>query len=720
MYPNRKLMKMMFKPMLFLFLITLTCLSCNNEELFVEPTAQVVDPDTTTDPEDPAEDTDTTPVESNTPCTFSLAETVANSTVIINCIMDLEGQTVTLPANVTLVYDGGDIINGTLIFSENSVISGELLNSSLTLGGSNPLLKDPSFTFIPERWEIVEGEVPQDIAFRNTTIVNDILVKVKTLGVTSFKLDNIDAYFYGNEKWRGGIEIPSNMNFQMTDNTHLRVHLTSSFRSLIFIGEKENITISGGYLHGNRNLPGFDPYVSAGGNLIVLKTGINITMENIHLSNSANDGINIESMKHAYEANYVPSQNILINNCTFDSNRRNNLSITDGLDMLVENCTFLNAGIDMQYSTGSAPRFAIDLEPHVQDINRPLQHLERVTLRNNVERGSVAGGIVFADGDNYIFEGNDFQNGASLVGAANVQIINNTIGEGGISLGDDPGSWYTMMRNENNVVAGNTITGKGNGTGIGINAVNKGLKIYDNHIINMGVGILMRALKDSHIYNNTIESSGANDDGINAMFFVDNVVIENNTVKVNDFPVNFIFVNHDLDQQDYSFTFNNNIFESKSFGFFNNTYGLTFTNNTMNSGLRLANTNKTLIKSNVIKADRPFTMELSGNDIDNLQIIDNTLENIDIQGQGSGITGNISSVNNKNIVIDSNRFSTKGYNSGIDLTGFHGVLVKNNTGYVELRPLIKYSGNNSIFTNNVTLGQNVPVNDISGNNNTIN
>ena len=194
----------------------------------------------------------------------------------------------------------------------------------------------------------------------------------------------------------------------------LKLICASTGADLIFMasdslsGDKENIKVSGGNLHGNRNTPGFDISYAAHGSrsLIIVKTGVNITFENINLVNSAQDGINIESMRHAYEADYIPSRNILITGCTFDSNRRNNLSITDGLDMVVENCIFLNAGIDMEHSKGIAPQFGIDLEPHIQDEDKPLQHLERVILRNNVERGSAKGSIVFADGDYYTFENN--------------------------------------------------------------------------------------------------------------------------------------------------------------------------------------------------------------------------------------------------------------------------------------------------------------------------
>jgi hypothetical protein len=697
----------------------ISAMSCNTEELFIEPVGEEVI--NLEDEEDVLEEEEQAEEDASLPCDFDLNTIAPNSTIRINCIMDLDGATISVPANVSILYEGGDIINGTLNFSDNTIISGELLNSTLTLSGSNPQLKDPVFNFIPPRWDIVEGEVPQDVANRNTLIINEILIKVKAMGASNFKLDKLDAYFYGDLKHRGGIEIPSNMNFEMTDKTHLRAHVTAGFRSLIFLGEKENIVISGGNLHGNRNIPGFDPYVSGGQSLIVLKTGINVTMENIHLSNSANDGINIESMKHAYEVDYVPTRNILINGCTFDSNRRNNLSITDGLDMVVENCTFLNAGIDMQYSTGSAPRYAIDLEPHIKDIDKPLQHLEHVTLRNNVERGSVAGGIVFADGDYYVFENNDFEGGAHIVGAANVQIINNKIGKRGITHGDDPGGWYTMMRNENNVVAGNTITGEGNGGGIGINAVNKGLEIYDNHIIDMGVGILIRGLRDSHIYNNLIESNGLNDDGINGLFFIDNVLIEDNVIKVKDFAFYFDGVNSYTDYENYSFTIKNNIIETEFISFFSNVGGLNFIENNLNSGLRLTNCQNTMITNNSITASKPFSIELTGNETDNLSIIGNVIENDDNAGLGHGISGQITSSENKNIEISSNQFSNKGSNSGIAIQGFHGITVKDNSGFIEARPLIKYKGNNSVFTNNIRLNEGSEIeNEIEGTNNTIN
>lgn len=57
-----------------------------------------------------------------------------------------------------------------------------------------------------------------------------------------------------------------------------------------------------------------------------------------------------------------PSKNITISDCVFDSNRRSNRSITCGYDIIIKNNSFLNAGIDMPNSEGSAPKMGVDVE----------------------------------------------------------------------------------------------------------------------------------------------------------------------------------------------------------------------------------------------------------------------------------------------------------------------------------------------------------------------
>jgi len=46
------------------------------------------------------------------PCDFSLSTATVGDTLIIDCVLDLQNQSVSLPSNVTLEFDKGDIING--------------------------------------------------------------------------------------------------------------------------------------------------------------------------------------------------------------------------------------------------------------------------------------------------------------------------------------------------------------------------------------------------------------------------------------------------------------------------------------------------------------------------------------------------------------------------------------------------------------------------------
>ncbi len=683
--------------MLVLLLLFITT-SCQKEELVVGNISQ----------ENEDESSENSIKESITPCDFLLSEIEANSEVVIDCILDLENQVISLPANVNLKYNGGAIINGELKFTNGGIISGELLNEELVISGQSIKLKGDEFVFNPERWGIIEGDVTQEEAASNAQIMNDVLAQAKELNITTFRIDKLDAYFYDDRPWRGGIEIPENFNFEMSDATYLRSFLTAKFKSLILIKDVSNVNVSGGTLIGQRNISGFDPY-NGGGNLISISSGKNVLIENVKVIESPQDGMNFFSSNHVSDPEYIPSQNITVRNCTFDSSRRNNLSITDGLDYLIEGCTFLKAGIDMTHSKGTAPRYGIDLEPL-----QPNQNLERVTIRNCTESGSAAGGIVFAHGKDYLFEYNTFETRVYNTVSKNVRIENNTLGS--VIVGAD----NFIGASENTVISGNTLVGPGNGTKTGIQLYNQDVEVFNNTITNFGVGIQLISLKDAHIYNNIIESDGQQDDGINALFYLDNVLVENNQVKVNDKPYFCSHLNKEGDHSAYSFTFKNNSFESTSYGIFSYSKGLNFIGNTQNSGMAIDGCDNVLIEGNTIRASKTYCIGIGQNNTDNLKIINNVIENEDTNGLGSGIIGEISSTVNKNIEISSNKFSVKGYNRGVKLKGFNGITIKNNSGFTEKRALIDYTGDNAIITNNINLGENPIENVISGINNVVN
>mgnify|MGYP000734054217 CR=1 FL=1 len=61
--------------------------------------------------------------------------------------------------------------------------------------GSNAQLKDPTFQFNPQRWDIVEGIVSDEIAATNRSILQDIIYQSKLMDAETFSINNMDAYF---------------------------------------------------------------------------------------------------------------------------------------------------------------------------------------------------------------------------------------------------------------------------------------------------------------------------------------------------------------------------------------------------------------------------------------------------------------------------------------------------------------------------------------------
>jgi parallel beta-helix repeat protein len=722
-------MKMIFKPTLLFFFIIMSFMACNNDEIFVEPNTDViVNPDTPVDTETPVEDAGSGTT-NTTPCDFNFSTVQAGDTVIINCVLDLGGATVTLPANVTIVYEGGDIINGTLNFSDNSIISGELLNSSLTLGGSSPLLKDPTFEFIPSRWGIVEGEVPQDVASDNQKILQEIFYLILDMGVTTFSINELDAYFYGEDifisdkiGWENKIlSLPSNFTLEMTDKTHLRAYVNSKYRNLIYMANVENVKVTGGHLYGFRHLEGNDDS-SHFNHVINITSGQNITIENVHASFANEDGLTINSARHAYQADYIPSKNVLVKGCTFNSNGRLGLSVTDGQDIIIEGNTLLNSGVDTPYSPGRAPRYGMDVEPLGYGDAQPLQKVDRVIIRNNYEENSAAGGLILMDGDDITVSGNTFKKGVYVSAASNVRIVDNPLLSTVVVGAQDI---YGISRNENIIVSGNTIK---DGSA-GIQAYNKDLQIFDNDIIDCALGIQLNGLKDSRIYNNRIYSRGKEGDGINAINYVDNVIIENNSIDVDDKPFYFAGINGELDQQNYTFTFNNNTIKSGANGIFQHTYGGIFTNNTLSPyGFGLTGANNFIIEGNHMVSEFYDLIEINNNNSDNILIKNNILEVKNNYNPGNIIKADVTnSGEDKNIVISDNTFKIWHWLTAVKIEGFNGITVKDNkvvqvdadTERKEMS-IIYYRGDNSNFINNKTVDVDLPYKiDVVGQNNTV-
>ncbi|WP_282148199.1 hypothetical protein [Algibacter lectus] len=588
--------------------------SCNNEELYEEPLAVMED--------ESNEDVDDTVTDVNSLCDFTLENLEANSTVVVNCIIDLQGESLDLPENVTLLYEGGDIINGTLVFSEGSSIDGDLLGNTLEVGGTKPALRDTAFAFDPKRWGIIEGVVSDEVALSNRDILENTMLLAKAYGIDTFKIDELDAYFLvsrvtsstSNRNFypaQEAINIPADFNLIMTDNTHLRVFPNSSEKySLLAVYNANNITVTGGNLYGDRDEHDYsNGNTHEWGHVLTLEATNNTIIDGVKILNGSGDGLKIHSLNFTFQDNYIPSHNIMIKNCVFDSNRRNNVSITDGYDIYIENNEVLNAGIDTKNSKGTNPKFGIDIEAvRTSDGNGGYifyERSERIYIRNNTERGSAAGSITVHIGYDVTVEGNTVEKGLSYSYASGTKIINNIVTAGpsgggtGIAAGKKlTGSSDSIFDNE---ISGNTVTG----FNVGINVQNRSTVVTNNNVYDFSTGIFpTEFLKDSRISDNILVSERVNSTGIfiNGSM-LENVIIENNDVEVTRNALKITRGNSTDESAEYSFTLKNNIFKAPSYSQISYSKGVILEDNSFNHGIQVFGSSDIGFYNNTIVAD---------------------------------------------------------------------------------------------------------------------
>ncbi|WP_378187995.1 hypothetical protein ACE939_06195 [Aquimarina sp. W85] len=570
------------------------------------------------------------------PCSYSFENVLPNSTIEVSCLMNLEGKTIVLPQNVRLLYDGGDIINGTLIF-EQGVIDGELLNNSLHIKGPTSI-STPTFEFIPSRWNLIEGNISLSIAKKNKEILESTFLLTKSLGTKIFKINEMDAFFaVGNHNQtqnfypsKEAINIPSDFILEMTDQTHLRVFPNNTKKnSLIAIRDASNVTIRGGNLHGDRDM---HDYSGGGthewGHLIELHAATNIIINGLTMQNAAGDGMKIHDLNFTFQPNHKPSRDIIVTHCIFDSNRRNNLSITSGYNITIENSTFLNAGIDTPKSKGTAPKFAIDIEAHRErNDNDTIIYYERahdITIQNNIEKNSASGGFVVYIGENVTIQENEIETSISWSYTTGTKIKDNRVianpnrDRNSAIIGGRSSNIRTTF---NNVISGNYIEG----FKTGITLYGRKNSVYLNKIINCKQGLFLKKLSDSRLYANTIYNDTPSSLGIVGHYTtLDNVTIYNSTITVKSEPFKFVKINFSPEANLYTYTVKNNIFNSTNNAIISNVNGLSLIKNRINTTTTIYNGENLKIDQNIINSKKNKGLHLREINLD-VSIIDNMI-----------------------------------------------------------------------------------------------
>ena len=631
---------------LFIYLLFSTILiyfSCSKEE-----TKNTAEP----------ENTSPSPITSTTPCLYEDLEVKANTIVSIDCLVNLEGKTIEIPENVTLEFDGGDIFNGTLNFTSRGKIAGKLLNSDLTLTGNISLIEE-TFEFITSRWDIVEGLVSDEIATNNRDHLETLFLKIKNLETSTFVIDKLDAYFkidgalIDGTPSKHGINIPSDFNLKMSSNTHLRMQPHGHFRaSLLSIYNESNITISGGFLHGDREEHDYNSgYVDSDGatgpthewvDTMRIKGGQDIIIDGVTFMEPAGDCIQIAGIYHFFQPEHIKSTNITIKNCEFYRARRTNIVITSGDYIYIENNKIEDGGINMNNSLGTAPSSNLNIEPvrgsDAEGNTIEYQRVNNVYIKNNTqivndkEENPSAGSfqISHADGP-IIIEDNIMTNtGVGFFTANGVEIKNNTITNGGISAG----AAENIGREDivyGNIISGNTVVTEN----IAINVVGNGSIITGNNFegatgVSFGSGAKESTQGASNIVFNDNKIKATNR-GISTMNTMQNVLIENNEIHMLSSATFAVVLTNEWDDN-------------------SNEADFIFTGNTI-TGEKTGNDRgapPNLINSNSITIDNNTFGELQFSGGENMNITNNVLE-AEIGHNGILINGEIT-----NTIFDTN------------------------------------------------------------------
>ncbi|GAL77614.1 hypothetical protein JCM19274_5327 [Algibacter lectus] len=105
---------------------------------------------------------------------------------------------------------------------------------------------------------IIEGVVSDEVARSNRDILEKTMLLAKEYGINTFNIDEMDAYFKTDNPTEhvasAALNVPGDFNLIMTDNTHIRVQPNAyKNTTLLALYKVNNVTVTGGYLHGDRD-----------------------------------------------------------------------------------------------------------------------------------------------------------------------------------------------------------------------------------------------------------------------------------------------------------------------------------------------------------------------------------------------------------------------------------------------------------------------------------
>lgn len=203
-------------------------------------------------------------------------------------------------------------------------------------------------------------------------------------------LDKYDNVFFPNFPVMindNGLKLRSNTNLYFDTNSKLVMkpsdkgtNSNSDVYQILLLEKVTDVVIHGAKLVGDKNT--HKGSIGEWGMGINISSSKNIEIYDVDISNCWGDGIYIgrEKKGRGKDGYYIPSENIVVKNSLIDNNRRNGISITCGVNILIENTLISN-------TSGTLPMSGIDIEPNIYLDKINDIRIRNVTTFNNARDG---------------------------------------------------------------------------------------------------------------------------------------------------------------------------------------------------------------------------------------------------------------------------------------------------------------------------------------------
>jgi polygalacturonase len=307
-----------------------------------------------------------------------------------------------------------------------------------------------------------------------------------------------------------GIRLKSNVTIVMDDGAKLKAITSSStdYR-LVFINHVSNVGVIGGEVEGERLT--HIGVTGEQGHGIYLLPGTDVYIANVKVTNCWGDGIYIGD----------DSENVIVENCYVENNRRNNISVTGGVNITIRNTVAKNAN-------GTSPEAGIDIEVEPNDTVRNVL-IDNCEIYDNVKDGIITealnplGAFVL---ENITLQNNKiYSNGGSGIKpsrGSNLKINNNFI------YNNDSGILDTAVAT-NLIIAENYIDS--NTTEAAIRTFSNGAKIVNNIILNSAENGISCYSQSSVIQGNRITGAA----GVGIFCDASPVIVSDNNIQTCQF-----------------------------------------------------------------------------------------------------------------------------------------------------------------------------------------